>query len=438
VKIILKTFLSTLFYFSMLITQAVASEKTDTDWRTLVTTYKLPYADQSYCFTDEQGRIHGENIDLRVRLASVSKVIVSLWAIDALGSDYKYETHLFIKGTNLHIAGGFDPFMGTEKMFFLLSQLNVLGYKNFDTITFDNNFLVFPNAAGTVEEYPVITKDTITKNLTNYFNTANWSPALKNLYNVINNRTKGHRLKKVVEMSAKEIKFSATNPFGDNSTARMLTLSSPPLFKYLKQVNVESNNFVAHTIFLNLGGEQKLENFLSMRYGLTSETLHFYSGSGLPTMINNVRFDNYATCSSLISLVEALRTTAVGQGHNLEDIMAVPGSDAGTFKNRIFPEEYKNAFVAKTGTLMHTSTIAGAMSTPLGLNFYGIFNQSTDIESSKMVQNAMVRSIMTDLGGPKAFNYTIEDFIPYGPDNVRGFADISSPNEFAPYEADLY
>ncbi len=426
--------------FSILFsTSLFSSEKTDADWKTLIASHKLPYADQSYCYTDEFGKIYGENIDEHVRLASVSKLVTSLWAMDVLGSNFKYNTRLFIKNGNLHIAGSFDPFMGNTKMFFLLSQLNDLGYKKFDTITFDKNLLVFPSAERYVEDYPQLTADTISKYLLIYFNTNSWTKDFKDEYSRVASLAKPNRMRKTVSFEIKNAKFVDVNPYEHDTDARMLTLSSPPLYKYLKEVNVVSNNFVAHTLYLGLGGEQKFSNYLLDHYGLTSDAIHFWTGSGLPKFQDGKRMDNYATCSSMLNLIEALKLSCERQGIELSNIVAVPGSDAGTFRNRVFPADYKNAFVAKSGTLMHTSTLAGAMNTKKGFNFYGIFNQTSDITSAKMVQNEMVKSIMTEMGGPKAFNYQVSAFDPYGNDNIKNLIDsILNHSDFIPFEENLY
>jgi D-alanyl-D-alanine carboxypeptidase/D-alanyl-D-alanine-endopeptidase (penicillin-binding protein 4) len=416
-----------------------SSEKTDADWNALIAAKKLPAQDQAYCYTDELGRINGMNIDIKVRLASVSKLVTSLWALETLGINFQYKTKLTIKDNNLHISGSYDPFMGNEKIFFLLSQLNDLGYTKFQTVTFDKNFIVFPGAEGHVEDYPTITPATITKNLQSYFNTQSWTTGQKSEYTRIANINKPSRMRPVVTFEIKDVKYVEKNPYENDPAARTLTLSSPPLSKYLKEMNVESNNYVAQTLFLQLGGEKEFTDYMLDRFGLTTDTIHFWTGSGLPTTTNQVRYDNFATCSSMLSLIQSLKETSEDQGKTIEDIMAVPGSDAGTFSNRIFPADYKNAFVAKTGTLMHTSALAGAMSTKNGFNFYGIFNQSTDIEGSKAVQNEMVRSIMTAMGGPLAFNYVVTPFDTYGQDNVKQFMhDLFNRSEFMPVEEGLY
>jgi D-alanyl-D-alanine carboxypeptidase/D-alanyl-D-alanine-endopeptidase (penicillin-binding protein 4) len=408
----------TVLILVMISSQAKSSEQTDASWVQLLAANKIPATQQSYCYTDERGHALGSKLDLRIRLASVSKLLTSLWAIEKLGPNYKYETKLFIKGSKLHIQGSFDPFLGNEKMFFLLSQLNNLGYTKFDTITFDKIIQINPDAETHSDQYPLITPASNAHNLKMYFNTKNWAPEFLAEYTRIAKLSKG-RFRPLVQFEIGDAQYVDSNPYENDKEARLLTLSSPELYKYLKEINVESNNYAAHTIFLQLGGVHDFEKFLSNRYSKTSDSIHFYTGSGLPVVVDGVRYDNYATCSIMIELIAALKESIEKQGRKLEDIVAVPGSDAGTFSNRTFPADYTNAFVAKTGTLMHTSTLAGAMSTQKGFSFFGIFNQSTDIEGSKIVQNGMVKSVMTEMGGPLVFNYVVDPFHTYNADNVK-------------------
>lgn len=404
------TSLKILLSMALISTQALSSERTDTSWEKLLVTHKLPSKDQAYCYSDDRGQVQGKNLDTRIRLASVSKLLTSLWAIEKLGINYKYETKLFIKGKNLHIEGSLDPFLGNEKMFFLLSQLNDLGFTKFDTITFDKVIQINPNAEIYSDQYPLITRASNARYLKMYFNTKNWSSELKAQYARVRGLDNKGRFREVVQFEIGEAKYVDANPYEHDEEVKKLTLSSPELYKYLKEINVQSNNYAAQTIFLKLGGTLKFEKFLSDRYSKTSDSIYFYTGSGLPVVIDGKRHDNYGTCAIVIELIAALKESAERQGHLLEDILAVPGSDGGTFNNRTFPAIYKNSFLAKTGTLVHTSTLAGAMSTVKGFSFYGIFNQSTDIEGSQTVQNNMIESLMTEMGGPLAFNYEVDPF----------------------------
>lgn len=429
--------LISLIYFGIISFNSFANTVTDTNWSQQLSLQKIDIADQSYCYSNEEGKLEGQNVDLRVRLASVSKLLTSLWSIETLGLEHKFNTKLYIKENTLHIEGSFDPFLGNEKMFFLVSQLNELGYEKFDSITFDSNVIVFPGAQYYVEEYPVLNHTIIAKYIKKYFNTSTWSAETKDEYKHYYEIAKPGRYKKEVTFEVKNVEYAEKNPNEGDENVKVLTLSSPPLYRYLKEMNVKSNNYVAETLFHQMGGTSPFQEFLNERYGLTSEQVQFFSGSGLPTIINGIRKDNYATCSIILRLISELKLSIHKQNKELEDMVAVPGSDAGTFRNRTFPADYKNSFVAKTGTLMHTSTLAGAMNTKKGFSFFGIFNQSTDINGSKTVQNSMVRSIMTEMGGPLAFDYVVEDFHTYNNDISKGF-EFVNPDDFSSIEGGLY
>lgn len=416
-----------------------ASDITDANWKKLLIANKFDSNEQSYCYRDSQGVNQGVNVDKKIRLASVSKLMVSLWSIHNLKLDYKYKTKLYIVGSHLHIAGTRDPYLGQEKMFFLISQLNDLGFVHFDKITFDSNFIIDPSEDSAHGNFPKINPSIIANLTKEYFNTTKWDIEKKNSYNSIVANDKKNRFRKKVFFDVNEVAFSDSNPHIDNPNTRELTLSSPELFRYLKQMNIDSNNFVAEMIFQALGGVASFENFMSDQYNLDMGHIHFYTGSGLPYFENNIRYDNYSTCSVVLNLISSLKDEIENQSRELEDVIAVPGSDAGTFRNRVFPMEFKNAFVAKTGTLAHTSTLAGALSTRTGFSFFGIFNQTSDIKSAKVVQNSMVSSIMNDLGGPKAFDYVVEDFHTYNNENIKSFlGSIKSEDSFTSIEENLY
>lgn len=423
-------------------TSAFASNKTDNKFNKLLRDYDVtPISEQSYCYTDEKGSLQGKNVDLQVRLASVSKLLTSLWAIEKKGINYRYDTKLFIQGNNLHIQGSFDPFMSNEKMLFLVSQLNSLGYTHFDKITYDKNIQINPNAQVHTDIYPLITRDSNGKNLRMYFNTASWTNAFKSEYDRLASLAKTDRFLKTVNFSVDEVEYADKNPL--DAEAKVLTLTSPELYKYLKEINVKSNNYSSHTIFRDLGGASGFEQFLAEKFSLTADQIKLYNGSGLPTLISGTRFDNYATCAILTKLVSELKNSAERQEKKLSDIVAVPGNDAGTFRNRLNYSDLKNTFVAKTGTLMHTSTLAGAMSTQNGYSFFGVFNQTKDILAAKKVQNEMVEVLMDEMGGPKVFDYQVQGFHAYdNQENVKSFnffdQEEDEASSFSAIDGNLY
>lgn len=430
--------ITTAALLAMSTTSAFASVKTDTSFDKLLKTYKVaPTDQQSYCYTDEKGVLQGKNLDLQVRLASVSKLLTSLWAVEQKGVNYRYDTKLFIKGNNLHIQGSFDPFMSNEKMLFLVSQLNTLGYKHFDKITYDKNIQINPNAQVHTDQYPLITRDSNGRNLKTYFNTASWSKLFRAEYDRLASLAKKDRFVKDVNFSVGAVEYVDVNPLAGDDV-KVLTLTSPELYKYLKETNVKSNNYSSHTIFRDLGGVDAFEKFLAERFSLTADQIKLYNGSGLPSTIDGKRYDNYATCAIMTNLISELRASAERQQKELEDIVAVPGNDQGTFRNRLNSADLKNTFVAKTGTLMHTSTLAGAMSTQKGFSFFGVFNQTTDINGAKAVQNEMVKVLLTELGGPKVFGYQVEGFHAYdNNEDVKNFDLDQEADDFTAIEGNL-
>jgi len=69
--------------------------------------------------------------------------------------------------------------------------------------------------------------------------------------------------------------------------------------------------------------------------------------------------------------------------------------------------------VAKTGTLMHTSSLTGILSTVKGKVTFGIFHQMTGAKgNAKIVQDKVVDKLFELNDGSVKFNYTPEFFFP--------------------------
>ncbi len=391
------------------VSSPIAPDTLDEKWPALLQQYKISPNEQSFCYTNSNHELKGVNLDLRVRIASITKLIISKWALDSTSPNYRFKTKLYIKNNQLHIEGSYDPFFGNEKIFFLLSQLNRLGIYQFKKITFDRNLIIFPDAHYYVGTHPVITPQTVERDLKTYFNSKDWTKTISDELQLAVQNTKdlpeNIRINSNVDFFAPDISFVTSNPFKDQSNVRILTLSSSELKTYLKETNIKSNNYTAHTMFLWLGGDLALQNYLQKKYQFNNELVRLYTGSGLPLEESGVRRDNFATCRSVHLIMEDLKNTLEANGEKLESIMAVPGSDPGTFTRRLNNDDIKNSFIVKTGTLMHTSTLAGALSTNTGLHFFGIYHQTTDIISAKTVQDAMVFKMIEEFGGPLKFPY---------------------------------
>ncbi len=425
-NIVLSIFLSTALLSNVNIS-AAPHDDVMAEWDRLIQKSSFEAEYQSFCYSNSSGEVVGKNIDIPVRLASVTKLLTSLWSVEKLKSDYRFLTKFYIKDKHLHIEGSFDPFVGTEKLFFIISELNKQGYFHFDKITFDKNFIVFPNAQSHVNEYPILNQTIIQSTLKTYFNTSKWSGIFEDEYSRIAKMTKAFQKETImlekVDFNTHEIVPVSSNPFIVEDLdehgipvkkledgVRKLTLTSPKLKEYLKEINIKSNNYASHTLFRFLGGAKEMTSFLKTKYSLNENKIYLYSGSGLPVTINGERKDNYATCSVLIGLLKELNSALLNQNESMQSIVAVPGSDQGTFRNRLNDSSVKNTFMAKTGTLNHSSTLAGAMSTKKLFTYFGIFNHTSNILKAKEIQNTLVKKMLQSYGGGSVFDYTPESF----------------------------
>ena len=169
-------------------------------------------------------------------------------------------------------------------------------------------------------------------------------------------------------------------------------------------------------IFQQLGGANTFNSYLKRNFSFSPSKVAFYTGSGLNTSINGKREDNYSTCALTVEVIKSLRDSVKeSQNLSLADIMAVPGFDVyeGTFTKRL--KQFPGSLVAKTGTLKHTSALAGMLSTRnYGDVFFGIFNHTDIQETYKgwLLQNEFVPSLIDAFGGPFTFEYQYQKFFP--------------------------
>jgi D-alanyl-D-alanine carboxypeptidase/D-alanyl-D-alanine-endopeptidase (penicillin-binding protein 4) len=422
------------FFVLILWANSNASINLDQEFINLLKAEQIkPINNQVYCLKKNDENIQGIGTDQIIYPASISKLFTSLWALESYQANYKFETKLFIKEKSLHIEGNFDPFFGNEKMFFIISELNKLGISELENISFDQSLILFPNVEWPIDNYPTINAATIEKNLNMYFNTASWSADLKKEYdstyandpNAFNENNLlpeiNFKVKNVFFRDQKYKKYYRTNSY--------YSLKAPPLHRYLKEMNLRSNNFVAHTLFLNLGGEQKFNEWLKNKFGSVKNRTFFYTGSGLPQFIKDKRLDNFSNCENVLYLVSLLEKEIKNQKLDLFDVMAVPISDAGTLKNRNYPIELQNSFVAKTGTLNNVSTLGGKLYTKSGAVLFGIFNNTSNIKGAKSIQDKLLLNIFNEFNGPDPFNYSANIFHTY--------RDIDDKSLFSPFEGGL-
>jgi D-alanyl-D-alanine carboxypeptidase len=156
---------------------------------------------------------------------------------------------------------------------------------------------------------------------------------------------------------------------------------SSPLSMHLKQVNIYSNNFYADRIFDQLGGQNSFHKYLYEKFNINSRDTRFDTGSGLG--------ENRTTCSTTLKVLESLKNFTLNSGLNLKDIISVAGSDSGTLKDR-FKDSMSHRVLAKTGTLRHTSTLAGFLGKDQ-THIFAVFNHTYKTGKARKMQNKFIK-----------------------------------------------
>ncbi len=403
-------------------------------WNRLHSQYNLSTNQHAFCFTDSNGELIGANPHLKVRIASVSKLATTLWAIDKKTPQFQYETFFYFKDGHLHIKGSRDTVFSRRKLFYLVNQLNQQGIKKIDSITFDDKTIALASAEDYVGEVLTITPTRTAANLKDFLHTKEWN-VLKPVYRDFINSTPaslrdryGLRALEELSLDIGQVSASNTAPFDvDGSGVTKFSLLSSAIEDYMKFMNIVSNNFIADQTFENLGGEAEFDKYIesfmnehfkdyeTKRTGFSSQEPSFkmFTGSGLNTNRNGTRVDNYASCAIIVKLIEVLDEKMQELDSVIQKIAAVPAADGGTFRKRLNSPVLKNSIVAKTGTLFHTSALAGLVSTQKGVQYFGIFHQLQGSKANaNLIQNQMVRTLIDQGGGPKTFTYSPEYFFP--------------------------
>ncbi|MFN9065826.1 MAG: D-alanyl-D-alanine carboxypeptidase [Bdellovibrionales bacterium] len=330
---------------------------------------------QSKCATSPTGKgeISGVAIDKRLPIASVSKLVTSYWAIRKAGPHFQYHTKIKFKKVTaqtyeVHIEGSQDPYFGREKLHFLVSELNQRGVQNVRKLTFDENFLflqdldIFENPFNRNGNkwvwfnwylYPtshVRTKKELQKGFLNQYARTLAKAKKSNILMVSKPR-----------FSVTEIEYLPSNSQPDNSGASFY-IRSAKLIHLLKEMNRNSNNFSAVSIFNFLGGPKEFQDFIKKDLGLGPDSILFYEGSG-NRVANEAKY-NEASCRALLRVFQALDLNVQKSGFKMQDVVSVIGQDGLVDEGTGYSDDNTHSSgVAKTGTIDASISLGGMLNT---------------------------------------------------------------------------
>lgn len=402
-----------LFFAAYLLSSAVfaSTPELTAEFKTLVAQSKLGLTtDQAYCYAKD-GVTLGYQTEKLQRIASVTKVLSTLLASETMDLHQKFTTKIYIGKDSLHIEGGRDPYFEEDKLLLLMQSLNDLGYKSFKKITFNRDFLFYDIAMG---EYLKVTPEISRTRLQVYLSGNN--PATV--------RAKWQSVRKFAEeegvtlavtsplISAASIAISDINPLLNENPA-VYTHTSKEFHHLLKTMNVQSKNYVAENVYLAGSAIKKLPILLAEK-GISSKTFQISNGSGLPIINGKSRFDNVATCSTILKVIALLNESVKKHNLTLPDIMAVNGGkDLGSFRERFldYPELHESV-ISKTGTLKHTSSLAGVLLINGNIPF-AILNHTTNSAGARKFQDRFVNKMFDHLGVPTPLDYTKISIFPW-------------------------
>lgn len=402
-----------LFFAAFILSTSVkaANPALTADFKTLVAQSKLgPVTDQAYCYAKDGGT-HGYQTEKLQRIASVTKVITTYLASETMDLNRKFTTKFYIGKDSLHIEGGRDPYFEEDKLLLLMKALNELGYKSFKKITFNRDFLFYDIAMG---EYARVTPEVSRTRLGFYLLGKN-PASVRAKWQAIRKFAGEEGITLEVTspiLTAGSVAIADVNPLL-NENPIVFTHQSKAFHQLLKTMNVQSKNYVAENVY---EAGQKIKNLstLLVEKGINPATFKIANGSGLPIIIGKNRTDNLASCSTVLRIIELLSLSIVKHNLEMSDIMAVNGGkDLGSFRERFldYPETHE-AVLSKTGTLKHTSSLAGILLINGNVPF-AILNHTVNSSAARKFQDKFVNRMFDHLGVATPLDYEKISIFPW-------------------------
>lgn len=375
------------------------------------------------CSVRGSGAITGEG-ELRARypLASVSKIMTSLWALEKLGANYRFPTILHMSRTNsgglrVHIEGSRNPLFGRNLSYFLISELNRMDVQRIDSLTFDENLLLAwqveesPYVGGVTPRYRTIQEQVlaIKRELQTYFATS---------INQTNyNRLRSHAATAQVYMlpsprvAVQSVDFLAKSRFQKGRGTVSVSLQSSPLIALLKRMNNQSNNYVADHLFWNLGGASAFAAHASSFWDLDQTQLRFVNGSGNNEGSTEHPLYNEGTCEAVIKILRLSERHLASRGLSMTSLLPVADRDQDSTLAS-FGGMAAGSMTAKTGTVNKAKTLAGLISSQNGPLLFAILlhmDQDKD-PSDSGVANQVIKNkvglLFNSNSGPRLLNYS--------------------------------
>ena len=321
------------------------------------------------------GEVQGVNNTKAYTIASVSKVFTTHWAAIRLGPKYRYPTAVHISDLgggvyNVHLQGSLFPYFDKTMYQFFIGQLNQLGVKRINYLTYDENLIYATNVRTKqtlAHSNDTPTPDEIMKDLRADTSSINVGIAALNakalaLENLV--------LPKQLSISISDIHFLQQRDFRSTAQTAAYYLYSSELYRNLKEMNRNSNNFAADRIFQKLSGNEDHHDFFLKRFNtiITPDEITLYNGSGYPVYVGLDKRYNESSCNAVVEMMDDLRKSLKLNGLDIKDVLPVAGKDSvadgdSTVTQIYGSEQTAGALIGKTGSVLDTIAFAGLLVT---------------------------------------------------------------------------
>jgi len=351
--------------------------------------------------------VASEKGDVPINPASVVKVATTMWAIERLGPDFRFETRFFARGTvdaargvlhgDLVVQGAGDPDFQAENAFLVAQALNAVGVREVrGRLVVNRTFWMgWENGSAGTAGDPVQRGLTMASRLRQGLDSQRWRGTLRRAWRDF----------------AAARGLPAARPFrvaitggvavdGDGNPGEMLVVHrSQSLATALRRFNCYSNNDIER-VGAVIGSPGELAGVLAARCTPGGGTVQLETTSGLGT--------NRLSPRTIVRMLREFRSSAERLGVRVGDLLPASGCDPGTVTG-FFPQLSSGpnvgSLIAKTGTLTSTdggiTVLAGFLNTARGEYVFCVAAPGAQgrLRVSRQAEERFLLSFLAEHGG---------------------------------------
>jgi len=294
--------------------------------------------------------------DEPINPASVVKIATSLWALDRLGPEFRYETRFFARGRvdqehralegDLVVVGSGDPDFHAENAFLIAKAFNELGIERVTgSLIVNKKFWIgWENGSEGREPDPTKRAVLMATRLRQALDPRRWNGPTRASW-----REFASRRDLAVKNPPRVVITGGVGTDGDVTQGEMLVVHrSQPLAEILRRFNCYSNNDIER-VAAGIGPVNELADMVATRCNVPRDEVQLETASGLGS--------NRLTPRIIVRLLREFRATCERLKVPLQSVLPVAGCDPGTV-SRFFPllasDPNTTSVLGKTGTLTNT------------------------------------------------------------------------------------